>query len=183
MSENTAQIEDRDANIQQTVLHIINTKQDEMFAEFDRLHRRGIHDDDVVAALQHFGETDLLDAYAEWGDIDLREPEQRIPDTPVPDPGNNPSDLQMQQAYNPAVVSTVEQLALLRDGVILALKGGRAGQVRVDCGGAYLMFAGSDITERISEADDNGNVQIVDAAQRRELAPYLPAVALGVGNE
>jgi hypothetical protein len=100
MTENTSNIDDREANIQQTVLHIINAKQDEMFEQFDRLHRRGIHDNDVVAALRHFGETDLLDQYAEWGDIDIREDDNNTtnPDG-VTDPGTNPSDLQMAEQY------------------------------------------------------------------------------------
>jgi hypothetical protein len=101
MTENAqdAPIEDRAENIKQTILHIITSKQDEMFDAFDRLHRRNIHDDDVVTALRSLGEEDLLDSYAEWGDIDLREPEQRIPDGVVPDPGNNPSDLDMQAHF------------------------------------------------------------------------------------
>lgn len=91
MTENTAPIEDRDANIRSTVSHIISSKQDEMFEQFDRLHRRNIHDDDVVKALRHMGEVELLDAYAEWADIDLREDDNTTMSPTVPDPGEAPS--------------------------------------------------------------------------------------------
>jgi hypothetical protein len=91
MTETPAPIEDRAANIKDVVLHIITSKQDEMFDAFDRLHRRNIHDDDVVAALRTLGEEDLLDAYAEWGDIDIREDDNTTTNPVVPDPADAPS--------------------------------------------------------------------------------------------
>jgi hypothetical protein len=99
MTENTSSIDDREANIQQTVLHIINAKQDEMFEQFDRLHRRGIHDDDVVAALRHFGEIDLLDQYAEWGDIDIREDDNTTTNPIVPDPMDADGNRQLAELH------------------------------------------------------------------------------------
>lgn len=112
MTENTSSIDDRAANIQQTVLHIINSKQDEMFDQFDRLHRRGIHDDDVVAALRHFGETDLLDQYAEWGDIDIREDDNTTLNPVVPDPMDADGNRQLAHAHavQQALDAIVEQL-------------------------------------------------------------------------
>lgn len=112
MTENTAPIDDRAANIQQTVLHIINSKQDEMFEQFDRLHRRSIHDDDVVAALRHFGEVDLLDQYAEWGDIDIREDDNTTLDPTVPDPGDSPTNQLIAESHKIGVVTAliIEQL-------------------------------------------------------------------------
>jgi hypothetical protein len=91
MTDSPAPIEDRAANIKDVVLHIITSKQDEMFDAFDRLHRRNIHDDDVVAALRSLHEEDLLDAYAEWGDIDIREDDNTTTNPVVPDPGDAPS--------------------------------------------------------------------------------------------
>jgi hypothetical protein len=119
MTENTP-IDDRAANIQQTVLHIITTKQDEMFDAFDRLHRRGINDDDVVAALRHFGETDLLDQYAEWADIDLREDDNTTtsPDG-VTDPGDSDTNKLIEESHQTGVVTAliVEALGRMRDTV------------------------------------------------------------------
>lgn len=84
-----APIEDRAENIKATVQHIILRKTDEMFSEFDRLHRRNIHDNDMVEALRSLGEEDLLDQYAEWAEIDLREggDESDV----VPDPASDES--------------------------------------------------------------------------------------------
>lgn len=107
MSDNEPDIEDRDFNVRLTVSNIISSKQDEMFEQFDRLHRRGIHDDDVVKALRHIGEVDLLDAYAEWADIDIREDDNTTLNPVVPDPGDMPSydDLEaaILSAYNEGV--------------------------------------------------------------------------------
>ena len=90
-SQNTPDIEDRDANIRLTIEHIIEQKVQEMCAEFDRLHRRGIHDDDVVKALRSIGDIELLDDYAEWAEIDLREDDNTTTNPAVPDPGDAPS--------------------------------------------------------------------------------------------
>ena len=90
-SQNTPDIEDRDANIRLTIQHIIDNKVEEMCAEFDRLHRRGIHDDDVVKALRYLGDIELLDDYAEWAEIDLREDDNTTTSPVVPDPGDAPS--------------------------------------------------------------------------------------------
>jgi hypothetical protein len=91
MTENTTPIEDREANIKERVRHIIERCYDQMFDAFDRLHKRNIHDDDVVSALRSLGENDILDQYAEWADIDLREDNNTTLDPVVPDPGEAPS--------------------------------------------------------------------------------------------
>lgn len=124
MTDSPAPIEDRAATIKDTVLHIITTKQDEMFEAFDRLHRRNIHDDDVLAALRSLHEEDLLDAYAEWGDIDLREPDEKIPDTPVPDPGNAASYDALNKGPVMDQKMVVEQL---NEAGVVAIRGGKLG--------------------------------------------------------
>lgn len=96
MTENT----DRTEMIREKVLAAIIAGQEHTFTILDQLHAKGIHDDEVVAALRALHEEELLDHYADWADLDLRDPEQRIPDGVVPDPGTNPSDLQMQQALD-----------------------------------------------------------------------------------
>lgn len=88
MTENqTPDIEDRAANIRLTVQNIISIKQDQMFEDFDRLHKRNIHDRDVVEALTTLGYVDLLDEYAEWAEIDLSE-DYATTNPAVPDPGD-----------------------------------------------------------------------------------------------
>ena len=99
-SQNTPDIEDRDANIRLTIQHIIDRKTEEMFNEFDRLHRRNIHDEDVVAALRYLGPVDLLDDYAEWAEIDLREDDNTTTNPAVPDPADAPSYTALEQAIH-----------------------------------------------------------------------------------
>lgn len=98
MTENTEPIEDRDANVRLTVSRIIFSKQDEMFERFDGLKKRGITDTDLVEALRHLGEAELLDAYAEWADIDLREDDNTTLNPAVPDPGESFSYAPLEQA-------------------------------------------------------------------------------------
>lgn len=87
MTENHApDIEDRDANIRLTVQNIVSIKQDQMFEDFDRLHKRGIHDRDVIQALTTLGYVDLMDDYAEWAEIDISE-DYATTNPAVPDPG------------------------------------------------------------------------------------------------
>lgn len=109
MSDNEPDIEDRAFNVRLTVSHIISSKQDEMFEQFDRLHRRGIHDDDVVKALRHIGEVDLLDAYAEWADIDIREDDNTTLNPVVPDPGDMPSYDDLEAAILSAYTEGIEK--------------------------------------------------------------------------
>lgn len=86
MTETPAPIEDREANIKENIRYIIDRGLDAIYENFDRLHRRGIHDNDVVKALRDLGEEDILDGYAEWGDLDLREDDNTTMDPTVPDP-------------------------------------------------------------------------------------------------
>lgn len=172
-------IEDRAANIRLTVSHIISSKQDEMFEQFDRLHRRNISDTDVVRALQSLHEPDLLDAYAEWADIDLREDDNTTMNPAVPDPGDAGS-YKLLMPTQGSMISTVEQLALLSDGVVLWTNGGKAGQIHRDDTSHHLSIVGWDGWMPLTREDDDGNWQIVGAEERRTIATYLPAVIMGV---
>lgn len=182
MTEN-APIEDRTANIREVVEHIINRKTEEMFEQFDRLHRRNIHDDDVIAALRHYGDIDLVEGYADWAEIDLREDDNTTTDPTVPDPADSPSyalhSLRMQLAGPGTVVETIEQLALLRDGVILMDRSGRAIQIVRNDARHDLKVAGWDEWENIMERDDDEQWQIVDARRRIDIENHLPATILG----
>lgn len=84
-------IEDRGANIRMTVQSIIDSGLDAMFERFDKLKKRGINDDDMVAALTYLGDIEILDEYAEWADIDLRTDDNTTMNPVVPDPGDAPS--------------------------------------------------------------------------------------------
>lgn len=179
MTENTAPIEDRAANIKENVRYIIDRGLDAIYENFDRLHRRGIHDNDVVEALRDLGEEDILDGYAEWADIDLREDNNTTLDPIVPDPASAPSYKEHVLNQIASDITTIEQLALLEDGVVLALRNGNAGQIRKDEVSHHLRIAGSDIWINIMTPDDDGNWEIVGAADRRDLAYYLPATVLG----
>lgn len=88
---NEPDIEDREANIRMTVQSIIDSGLDAMFERFDKLKKRGINDDDMVAALRYLGDIEILDEYAEWGDIDIREDDNTTMNPAVPDPGDAPS--------------------------------------------------------------------------------------------
>jgi hypothetical protein len=91
MTETPAPIEDRDANIRLVVEHIIHTAYDGIYAQLDKLHRRNIHDDDVVKALRYLEHEEILEGYADWADIDIREDDNTTLSPIVPDPGNAPS--------------------------------------------------------------------------------------------
>lgn len=75
------------------VQHIVERGEDIIFDHLDKLHRRGIHDNDVAEALRALGKTQLLDAYVEWGGIVLPKDEPGPEDTSdiVPDPITAPS--------------------------------------------------------------------------------------------
>jgi hypothetical protein len=82
---------EREAAISLAVGNCISAGYDFISQKFDDLHKRGYTDDDVVKALRDQGEADLLDWYAEWADIDLREDDNTTMDPVVPDPGDAPS--------------------------------------------------------------------------------------------
>lgn len=111
--DTTPDPKDRTERIKGRVRHIIDRCYDQMFDAFDRLHKRSINDDEIVAALRSLGENDILDSYAEWADIDLREDDNTTtsPDG-VTDPGTNPSDLDRIHAENvqKALDAIVDQL-------------------------------------------------------------------------
>lgn len=78
----------REAEISLAVGNIISAGYDFISQKLDDLHKRNIHDDDVVKALRDQGESDILDWYAEWADIDLREDDNTTMNPVVPDPGD-----------------------------------------------------------------------------------------------
>lgn len=82
---------DREQLVNQKVINIISDGYDYMFERFDKLHKQDITDTEVVAALRHYGEEDVLDGYVEWADIDVREDDNTTTNPVVPDPGNAPS--------------------------------------------------------------------------------------------
>lgn len=86
--DNTPDPADRSANIRMAVQMIIDSNLDAMFDRFDALKKRGINDNDMVEALRYLGDIELLDSYAEWGDIDLREDDNTTLNPVVPDPDN-----------------------------------------------------------------------------------------------
>lgn len=74
--------------VQDIIGHILKRADDIMFENFDKLHRRGIHDNDVLEALRELGENGLAERYIEWGDLIDPDGEPGPEDTPdvVPDP-------------------------------------------------------------------------------------------------
>lgn len=76
----------------ETLAAAVSTYEELMFNKFDRLHKAGINDDDVIRFLRTEGHTLLADRYIEWsGALDPdREPNSTLGGA-VPDPGNAPS--------------------------------------------------------------------------------------------
>lgn len=91
MTESENPIEDRDANVRLTVSLVIQNGLDKIYADLDQLHKRNIHDGDIVKALRDMNEMDLLEGYADWAEIDLREDDNTTLDPTVPDPRDDPS--------------------------------------------------------------------------------------------
>jgi len=185
-----APIEDRAANIKHTVERIIDDGYENIYAKLDQLHSKNIHDNDVVEALRSLHESDLLDGYAEWASIDLREDDNTTLSPVVPDPGNAPSyeplaratasggsltytgpgSAQPEPAAKPdqtdaaeAQHATLEQP--LRDVVEAIL-------VQLNEDGAYVDYA-----DRLNEVVVDGSVDIVELAKRVTEAVYLSVAA------
>jgi hypothetical protein len=91
MTDNEPDIEDRGSNIRLTVEKIINASNELLFERFDMLKKRGINDEDLVEALRYLEHEELLEAYAEWAAIDIREDDNTTLNPVVPDPGDAPS--------------------------------------------------------------------------------------------
>lgn len=92
MTENI--LTDHAKEVQHRVAQAISAGYDLIYEKLDALHKRDIHDDDVVKALQDLGETQLLEAYAEWAEIVLPDAEPTsgpVMDDVVPDPHDAPS--------------------------------------------------------------------------------------------
>ena len=110
-------LSDREQLVNMKVINIISAGYDYMFERFDRLHKQNIDDDEVVAALRHYGEQDLLDGYAEWGDIDLREDDNTTTNPVVPDPGDAPSYTTMAEQLDAAGINEDNLEQALLDAV------------------------------------------------------------------
>ncbi len=88
--------EDREASIRLTIQNLISDHDDRLYAEFDKLHKRGIHDDAIKKALWSLGATELAEGYVDW--MNDGEPVTADEDGPldqgeqlVTDPGDAPS--------------------------------------------------------------------------------------------
>lgn len=164
---------------------IVTTFEELLFKKLDRLHAEEIHDTEVIRFLRSEGHTLLATRYIEWSnalDPDV-EDDNTTTDPTVPDPADSPSyalhSLRMQLAGPGTVVETIEQLALLRDGVILMDRSGRAIQIVRNDARHDLKVAGWDEWENIMERDDDEQWQIVDARRRIDIENHLPATILG----
>lgn len=159
---------------------IVSTFEEMLFKRFDRLHAEEIHDTEVIQFLRAEGHKLLADRYIEWSgalDPDLQDNNTTL-DPAVPDPGSAES-YKEHPLNHPVDITTIEQLALLDNGVVLALKNGQAGQIRRDQYSHHLLFAGSDLYLPIRHEDGEGSFDSIGAAERKELAAYLPAIILG----
>lgn len=92
---------EREASISLAVGNCISRGYDKISEDLDDLHKRGFTDDDIVKALREQGETDILDWYAEWADIDLREDDNTTTNPVVPDPGDAPSYASLSEVRVP----------------------------------------------------------------------------------
>lgn len=95
--------ESHEAHARHRVYAIMSRHQDAAFEELDKLHKDGIHDNDVIRALREGGYEDEADAYIEWADC--LDPDSDVSNATtdprgVTDPGTNPSDVQMHEALS-----------------------------------------------------------------------------------
>lgn len=88
--------EDREASIRLTIQNLISDHDDRLYAEFDKLHKRGIYDDAINKALWSLGAIELAEGYLDWQNDG--EPVTADEDGPldqgeqlVTDPGDAPS--------------------------------------------------------------------------------------------
>jgi hypothetical protein len=100
MTDTSKTADARAADIRLRVENIIQRHLEGMYEDFDQLHKRGIHDHDVVAALEYLGDPDVLDGYADWAEIDLREDDNTTLNPAVPDPGGAESYKALMDAYD-----------------------------------------------------------------------------------
>lgn len=122
MTETPAPTE-HEVNTRMHVYRIMDTHLDRAFEELDNLHKRGIHDTEVIKALRDGGYVSEADAYIEWGN--LQDPDSDVSNATtdprgVTDPGTNESDLQMQAAYeklsDPAFIMSGHPFEHFHDG-------------------------------------------------------------------
>lgn len=83
---------DRNELIDMKISAILNEAEQRIFNQLDELHKRGIHDNDVIGYLRAQGEHDLVERYIEWGDlVDPDGEDTTSYDAPIPDPITDPS--------------------------------------------------------------------------------------------
>lgn len=82
----------RESELDTRLGRMIESNHDELFDRFDRLHKNGINDDDIILSLRRMNERQMAEDYMEWsGALD---PEREDPSTlggVVPDPADSPS--------------------------------------------------------------------------------------------
>jgi hypothetical protein len=93
MTDSSAPIEDRDANIRTIVAELLSEAYEDLFNRYDRLHKRNINDNDIIRALRQNGDGRVADDYIEWsGALDPDAEDDNTTMNPaVPDPGDAPS--------------------------------------------------------------------------------------------
>lgn len=106
-------IEDRASNIRLTVENIIDASYEALFERFDKLKKRGINDDDLVTALRYLEHEELLEAYANWADIDIREDDNTTMNPVVPDPGNAPSYDSLKHGEPRIAMNTINKVEVV----------------------------------------------------------------------
>lgn len=79
-----------DADIDMLMNRIVDHATQRLFESFDDLHKRNIHDDEVIHSLRRLGWRDLAEGYIEWSgalDPDTVDNLSTLSET-VPDPGD-----------------------------------------------------------------------------------------------
>lgn len=72
---------------------MLEASDEALFERFDQLHKRDIHDDDVIHSLRRLNEPDLAERYIEWSGALDPDRDDNTTTSPygVTDPGNSPS--------------------------------------------------------------------------------------------
>jgi len=117
------EITDHTLHVRHRVYAIMGKHQDQAFEELDKLHKDGIHDNDVIRALRDGDYKHEADEYIQWAhciDPDLQDDNTTTNPDGVTDPGTNESDLQMQAAYEklltPAFIMEAHPFEHYHDG-------------------------------------------------------------------
>jgi len=83
------------------IASIVSTAEEALFEKFDSLHKRNIHDDEVIHFLRDEGHKLLADRYIEWsGALDPDREDLSTLGGVVPDPGDSPSYIPLQESLS-----------------------------------------------------------------------------------